>query len=163
MILIGKVLKQMNFLLIGKKRRMNKLRKLFCMTMAGILSFNLICINAGAIGTKNISVEGFEQSTIISVLATGSFNLSVAAYGKSEGNKSFPLEAGESVKISAVYTPENASMDFGLVDPDGVFHYFNVTNGSVNKTIRVNKNGNYIFAVRNNSEQTVKVSGFVKY
>ncbi len=54
-------------------------------------------------------------------------------------------------------------MDFGLVDPNGVFHFFNVTDGSVDKTIQVNENGNYKLAVRNNSDQTVKVTGFVRY
>lgn len=38
-----------------------------------------------------------------------------------------------------------------------------MTTESVDKTIRVNANGNYTFAVRNNSGQTVKVSGFVRY
>ncbi len=39
-------------------------------------------------------------------------------------------------------------MDFGLVDPDGVFHYFNVTDGNIDKTIQVNENGNYILALQ---------------
>lgn len=90
-------------------------------------------------------------------------NGSVAAYGKSEADKAFPLESGETVSISAVYSPDDASMDFGLVDPEGVFHYFNVKNGSVDKTIKVEESGNYTFAVRNNSDVTVKVTGFVRY
>ena len=43
--------------------------------------------------------------------------------------------------LSAVYAPENSSMDFGLVDPEGVFHYFTVTGGSIDKTIRVSESG----------------------
>ena len=54
-------------------------------------------------------------------------------------------------------------MDFGLVDSEGIFHYVNVTTGSIDKTIEVPENGNYVFAIRNNSESTVKVSGFVTY
>ena len=54
-------------------------------------------------------------------------------------------------------------MDFGLVDPEGVFHYFTVTGGSIDKTIRVSESGNYKFAIRNNSGVTVKVSGIINY
>ena len=90
-------------------------------------------------------------------------NMSVAPSGKSEANKALPLAAGETVNISAVYAPENSSMDFGLVDPEGVFHYFTVTGGSIDKTIRVSESGNYKFAIRNNSGVTVKVSGIINY
>ena len=47
------------------------------------------------------------------------------------------------MNISAVYAPENSSMDFGLVDPEGVFHYFTVTGGSIDKTIRVSESGTH--------------------
>lgn len=67
------------------------------------------------------------------------------------------------MNISAVYAPENSSMDFGLVDTDDVFHYFTVTGGSIDKTIRVSESGNYKFAIRNNSGVTVKVSGIINY
>lgn len=41
-------------------------------------------------------------------------------------------------------------MDFGLVDPEGVFHYFTVTGGSIDKTIRVSESGMSQFTVRMN-------------
>lgn len=78
-------------------------------------------------------------------------------------NSSFPLEAGETVTIKASYSPFNASVDFGLVDADGYFYYFNESDGSVDKTIEVSKRGNYTLAVRNNSSQEISVSGFVNY
>ena len=139
------------------------MRKLVSMAMVCMFWVSVLCISAEATGTTKISIEYFKQDSGIGVLATGSFNMSVAPYGKSEANKALPLAAGETVSISAVYTPEDSSMDFGLVDPDGVFHYFTVTGGSVDKTIRVSESGNYTFAIRNNSGVTVKVSGFVNY
>lgn len=162
----GKILKRMNFLWTGKFRRkgVNQMRKIMCMAMVCLFAFGTFCVSAGATGAMAVPPPAeFQQEPSVSVLASGSFNMSVAPYGKSEADKTFPLEAGETVSISAVYSPDDASMDFGLVDPDGVFHYFNVTDGSIDKTIQVNENGNYTFAVRNNSGETVKVSGFVKY
>ena len=74
-----------------------------------------------------------------------------------------PLEAGETVTINASYSPASASMDFGLIAPDGYFYYVNVDSGSINKTIRVDERGNYLLAVRNNSNRTVSVVGYVNY
>ena len=78
-------------------------------------------------------------------------------------NVKSPLEAGETVTINASYSPFSASVDFGLIAPDGYFYYINVKNGSINKTIRVDERGNYMLAVRNNSDDTVSVVGYVNY
>lgn len=139
------------------------MRKRVSMAVVCVFLISVLCISADATGTMKISIDDFKQDSGISVLATGSFNMSVAPYGKSEANKALPLAAGETVNISAVYAPEDSSMDFGLVDPDGVFHYFTVTSGSIDKTIRVSESGNYKFAIRNNSGVTVKVSGIINY
>ena len=63
--------------------------------------------------------------------------------------------------INASYSPSSSSMDFGLVTSDGYFYYINVDNGNINKTIRVEERGNYMLAVRNNSDDTVSVVGYV--
>ena len=70
--------------------------------------------------------------------------------------------AGDTVRINASYSPDG-SVDFGLVDEDGAFHYINVKNGSIDKTIRVSERGKYKFQVRNNTSVAVKVCGFVRY
>ena len=54
-------------------------------------------------------------------------------------------------------------MDFGLVGPDGVFHYVSAEDGNFDKTFEIPKRGNYRLGIKNNSGQTVKVSGFVRY
>ena len=82
---------------------------------------------------------------------------------------SLPVGAAENsvttgtVTIKAAYTPMDASVDVGLVDSDGAFHYFNVKNGSIDKTIRIETRGNYKLAIRNNSGNVISVSGYVKY
>lgn len=78
-------------------------------------------------------------------------------------NSSFPLEVGETVTIKASYTPFSASVDFGLIAPDGYFYYINVSDGSFDETIEVDQRGNYTLAIRNNSGDAVSVTGFVNY
>lgn len=122
------------------------------------------CItNVVAIQTDD--TDGFvEHSTaaISTTRASGEFEMTVSAKTKAIADSSFPLEAGETVRINASYSPDG-SVDFGLVDEDGIFHYINVKSGSIDKTIRVSERGNYKFQVRNNSSVAVKVKGFVRY
>ena len=73
------------------------------------------------------------------------------------------MSAGETVRIRANYSPENASVDLGLVDSDGVYHYVNVTTGSIDKTIEVPENGSYTLMIRNKSSKSVVVTGIVGY
>ena len=100
----------------------------------------------------------------VTTRATASFDVDISA-GSLAGMRDtvFPLEAGETVTINASYSPISASMDFGLIAPDGYFYYVNVKSGKIDKTIRVDERGNYMFAVRNNSSSTVSVVGFVNY
>ncbi len=90
-------------------------------------------------------------------------DISIPAKTSSGRDKSFHLEAGEVVRINCSYSPESASIDFGLIAPDGAFYYVNVTDGSINKSIQVDETGDYTLAVRNNSSETVSVVGFVHY
>lgn len=80
-----------------------------------------------------------------------------------KASSSFPMEYGETVTITASYSPASASMDFGLIDSEGTFYPVRASDGSINQTIRIDLRGNYTFAVRNNSSYTVNVSGFVNY
>ena len=95
--------------------------------------------------------------------ATGRFSMDVPGGALVKANSSFPLEAGETVTIKATYTPFSASVDFGLIAPDGYFYYLNSDDGSFDETIKVDERGNYTFAVQNNSSKAVSVSGYVNY
>lgn len=129
-----------------------RVKKLFCMVLTCML----------LVGTMNVPTRAVEMDAIVPC-ATGQLNLSIAPKTKVSADTSFPMAAGETVTIKASYTPFSASVDFGLVDSDGYFHYINVTNGSINKTIRIEETGNYTLRIRNNSDSTVNVSGCVNY
>ena len=137
----------------------------FRKVLAAIAVICCLCMNAGATGPESTSVsyDGNSQEMVTILRASGSFNISVNPYTRAKGDTNFPLEAGETVRIYATYSPESASVDFGLVDPDGVFHYVSAENGSFDETFEVPESGNYRLGIKNNSGQTVKVSGFVKY
>lgn len=92
--------------------------------------------------------------------------MDVSAGALSMASTSFPLEVGETVTIKASYSPFSASVDFGLVDSDGLFHYVNVTNGSIDRTIEINQRGNYkIFVYYANVyyQKNIDVNGEIVY
>lgn len=139
-----------------------KSRKILC--VAFVCAVMMSCVtNVEAIQTDN--TDGFVGRSAVALSTTrasGEFEMTVSAKTKAIADSSFPLEAGETVRINASYSPDG-SVDFGLVDEDGIFHYINVKNGSIDKTIRISERGNYKFQVRNNSSVAVKVKGFVRY
>lgn len=117
-------------------------------------------------GTSSVGAKDIPDSPnfdIIVARATGRFSMSISAHTIRSADTPFPLESGETVTISATYTPSNASVDFGLYGPDGVFRYIPINNGVISRTIRIEQRGNYTFAIRNNSSQPIHVSGYVNY
>lgn len=132
-------------------------KKVLSLLLVLVVFVSCFSVNAGATELK-------EQNRVtIAVRATGRFNMDVPGNTIMKANSSFPLEAGEKVTIKATYSPFTASVDFGLIAPDGSFYYLNVDDGNFNQTIKVDERGNYTFAVRNNSSNTVNVSGYVNY
>lgn len=73
------------------------------------------------------------------------------------------LQARRTVTFNCSYSPSSASMDFGVLTPDGKFYSINGKGGSINQTLGINQAGSYAVAIRNNSSQTVSVVGFVEY
>lgn len=115
-------------------------------------------ISAGAAA----DISQGEASDMV-VRASGKFSMDVPANTIAKAGSSFPLEAGETVTIKASYSPFSASVDFGLIAPDGLFYSMPGSDGGFDETIRVDERGQYTFAVKNNSSKTVSVSGFVNY
>ena len=143
-------------------------RKRFSGALAGIVAASCLLVSAGAAET----LAGYEMLAVSETAglaqmvlprATGSIDATVPASSLVYAGESFPLESGETVTINCSYSPASASMDFGLVDSDGIFYSLNVTGGSINKTIRVSERGSYTLAIRNNSSSSVRVVGFVNY
>ncbi len=139
------------------------MRRLLCMVLAGVVMIGCLCPGVGAVDRLN-AVSGEYETTETSVTwATGNFDYTIKGNGTVLADTSFTMSAGETVRIRANYSPENASVDFGLVDSNGKFHYVNVTTGSIDKTIEIPENGNYTLAIRNNSSNSVYVTGIVRY
>ena len=143
--------------LIDEGRCDVKLRRILCMVLACLLSMGFSCVPAEA--SDNINL----QTGFIDVYATGQFSLDIPAGGIRAAKSSFPLEAGEVVTIRGAYSPFSASVDFGLIAPNGRFYYLNSKDGSLNGAIEVDERGKYTLAIRNNSSASISVSGYVNY
>ena len=137
-----------------------RLKRMTCMVLACMLIVGTLGVPASA--AEITTTQKFIMN-ITDFRATGAFGMTVPANAKLIANSSFPLAAWETVTIKASYSPFSASVDFGLIAPDGKFYYFTVTDGSIDETIQVEESGNYTLQVRNNSDVEVKVSDFVNY
>lgn len=115
-----------------------RVRKFLCIVFACFMLVNCLGISAGA-----ANVETQRNMKLVIERASGRFSLDVPANKTVGATTSFPLEAGEKVRIRATYSPESASVDFGLIDPDGLFHPLRATGGSFDHAIRVDQHGNY--------------------
>ena len=142
---------------IGKEVIAVQIKKFLCILCAFVMSAGCLGVNAGAIQLPDRGVS------MVIERASGRFSMDVYAHEVVSANTSFPLEADETVTINATYSPLTASVDFGLIAPDGLFYFVNGTNGSINRSIRVKERGYYTLTVRNNSDVDISVSGFVTY
>ena len=151
-----------------------KVKKILSMMLSVILVTN--CIISVALATDKTSILNLNElerdkiyaivQDMTAVTTRASVNFEVDLEENSISvmrNVKFPLEAGETITINASYSPFSSSVDSGLIAPDGYNYYINVKNGSINKTIRVDERGNYKLAVRNDSDDTVSVVGYVNY
>lgn len=140
------------------------LKRVVCIVLSCVMVLGTMIVPANAVEVENTTA--LDSSIVFSIWqqrATVSFSTEIPANRKAMANSSFPLVAGETITIKASYAPFDASVDFGVIAPDGKFYYFNVTGGSIDKTLIVDQNGDYTFQMRNNSGGEVKVSGFVNY
>lgn len=110
----------------------------------------------------NITVEE-NRTELHELRASGHFSFSVKAQGTYYIANVLSLEAGDTVRINATYSPTSASIYVGLVDANGKFYYARPTNGQIDITIAVQKRGDYWLAVVNNSTNPVSISGYVYY
>lgn len=145
------------------KREVKEMRRLLCMVLTGAVMIGCLCTGTGAVDESNVVSYSFETTGTAITRATGNLDWTIEANGTVVADTSFTMSAGETVWIRANYSPENASLDFGLVDSNEKFHYINVTTGSIDKTIEIPENGDYTLAIRNNSSKSVKVTGVVRY
>lgn len=139
-----------------------RLKRFLCMVLACMLVAGSVGMPVDAAALENTTPEKSMQKFLIP-RATGSFSMTIPGKTKLSADTSFPLTVGETITIKASYAPFSANIDFGVIAPNGVYYYFNVTNGSIDKTIQVSMNGEYTLQIRNNSDFEVEVAGFVNY
>lgn len=129
-----------------------KLKRILCMMLVCLSSMGLFLVPVEAADNINL------QAGFIDVYATGRFSLDIPAGEIKAAKSSFPLEAGEVVTIKGAYSPFSASVDFGLIAPNGRFYYLNSKDGSLDGAIEVDERGNYTLAIRNNSSASISVT-----
>lgn len=132
------------------------------MALAALFVIGLTGAPVNAAGAE-ITTLNITKGSFVLPRATESFSINIPAKTQLSANTSFPMAAGETVTIKASYSPFSASVDFGLVAPNGVYYYFTITDGNIDKTIEIPESGDYILRIRNNSGVEVKAVGFVNY
>lgn len=131
-------------------------KKVLCVAFACMLLISGFAPRAEAVSAGLDAVEIVERSS-------GQFRMRVSANMLSLADSDFFLEAEETVSTRASYSPKSASVDFGLIAPDGLFYSSNTENGSISMTFSIGQRGYYTLAVRNNSSNEISVSGYVSY
>ncbi len=131
-------------------------KKVLCVAFACMLLISGFAPRAEAVSAGLDAVEIVERSS-------GQFRMRVSANMLSLADSDFFLEAEETVSIRVPYSPKSASVDFGLIAPDGLFYSSNTENGSISMTFSIGQRGYYTLAVRNNSSNKISVSGYVSY
>ena len=110
-----------------------KIKRIVCVLLTLLAMVSCLSISSYA------AEEG--QKVFSLARATGRFNMDISGNSTVKADTSFPMEIGETVAINAVYSPQSASVDFGLLAPDGLFYPVNTTDGSFDETIEVNQRG----------------------
>lgn len=106
------------------------LKKCTCFLLACVAVFGCLFtpVAAAELGEQKVEIE--ERR------ASGKFDFDIPAKTLMKASSSFPMEYGETVTITASYTPASASMDFGLIDSDGTLmehfiQYEQITEASI--------------------------------
>lgn len=139
-------------------------RKRICRVAVTAIAL-MICfgIAVEAAGVTTIGENHSVGTFAIMRRASNSFDVTIPAGEIMAAETSFSMSAGESVKFHAVYEPREASVDYGLISPDGLFHPLRAEDGYIDASMKIGTRGKYTFAIRNNSDVEVKTTGYVNY
>ena len=75
----------------------------------------------------------------------------------------FSMANGEDISMNVIYSPMNAEIDIGIIQPDGAFRFVSGTSGQANHTFEISQSGEYAIRIRNHDEHLVTTIGFVDY
>lgn len=96
-------------------------------------------------------------------LGRNSFSTTIPKNKTAVAGHEISVAQGDTVKIEVQYSPFYESLDVGLKDMDGVYHYQTMTGGNGDVTIQIQTSGNYTLQFRNNSDSEISVSGTISY
>lgn len=130
-------------------------RKLLASCLICTLIFSYTIIWAGAVEVSS--------TFVVSPRVSISLNHEISANTIAPVEDWFYASSRDTITYNCTYTPKSASVDFGYIDTNSVFHYLNCTSGSINKSFEFSQRGQYRLAIRNNASYPVVVSGTVKY
>ena len=125
--------------------------------------------NAGILSMDDLKAEWIDPSTVEYLETNGILRTRTTVDGDYSAQsivavtRSISLRNGSVVTFDCSYSPSSASMDFGVITSSGRFYSINGREGSINQAIEISQAGSYQVAIRNNSSQTVSVTGFVDY
>lgn len=132
---------------------------------------NIVAVDSGmeVISIEDLPVETVDPVTALEnevgsmTRATKRIEWNIPAGKVMKANTAYFLETDEIVTINCTYSPRTADLDFGFITPDDTFHFTSGSNGSIKVDIQIEETGKYYFAVRNNTDETVEVLGYVYY
>ena len=123
----------------------------------------IVCFAYAYLPLPTSAKQRMESTSVTQMRATNDFTVTIPAGSSKSLHTAIPLTSGEKVTIQAHYLPKDAGVDFGLIYPDGTFHYVSASGGHINTTLTVGNPGDYKLAILNNSSQTITVAGYIKY
>lgn len=103
-----------------------------------------------------------EIASTSGVYATGNFSVDIPVGENIGANSTIPLDDGDTFVVQAAFTPPSASMDFGIVAPNGQFYYLNITGGiaDISATATYIRDGAYTSESDSDSATTLGPSYF---
>lgn len=148
-------------------------RKVYTLAVVSILILGCTCTafstEKKAVGMSELACEEIDDAQVelanmlLSTRATQKIDADIPAGKTVKDITAYPLEVNDVVSMNLTFSPAEADMDFGLIAPDKKFYSFKGADGTFKENIQVSMTGKYYLAIRNNSNSTVAVMGFVYY
>lgn len=135
---------------------MINMKKLLCIMLICMVTVSGFMPSVEAVSTEPEAMELVER-------AANQFRVTVPGNTLYVASSSFFMNAEQSVTINASYSLKTASVDFGLIGPDGLFYYESAKDGNVKVVFDIKDAGSYTLAIRNNSSSEISVSGYVNH
>ena len=99
----------------------------------------------------------------ISLTATESIDETLRPNTEYLGIFKMPMSIDETIRTVFTFLPTSATIEVGILQPNGVIRYITCTGGSADHTFTVTQSGNHYLYLNNTSYNKVDISGYVVY